>query len=479
MITAVLMVSLINQPSSGIRTRASGLETVEFTTPQGKIKVLLPDDIAAGDTISGTVITEPTGTGSILQKNSDVLQGMVISLDGSKPQKDKDHEKWTILESLSTQVKVQLKDGAGKTISTCDVPLNYGVTGKSPAPFTIDPIIQSGKPIQMNGPFDGNAANTGVELGSGGTAAVIAESPRSCVAVTAPQSNGPLNVTVNENGQTTEHKTHVISVQLSAGKTTLMRGESTELKVTVSGLGGLSGNEYPIPLEITNQTPSVIRMVDANGNYISREIEYSKVKNGQFQFNTKVVANLNGTFQIKAVLFRVSIHDAKQLMSARQFKDWVGGLIAIYEAKIAELKAELKKNPNDAGLKLNIERREKHLGVLKEFRSPSDSFLSTAKIAVDRVLAVDNFFSVAADLITIAADMLGYSGLPIPGVGAVLKGAKAFVSKYPEVIKAIEAAEKLIEAYDKLSDAKAKADKAKEIKDALDKVKQALDKADQ
>src|SRR5215470_20128516 len=39
----------------------NGLCTASFTTPQGIIRVNLPDDMAAGDTISGTVTTEPTG----------------------------------------------------------------------------------------------------------------------------------------------------------------------------------------------------------------------------------------------------------------------------------------------------------------------------------------------------------------------------------------------------------------------------------
>src|SRR5947207_6115089 len=40
---------------------ANGLNISTFTTPQGVIKVNLPDDMAAGDTISGTVTEEPNG----------------------------------------------------------------------------------------------------------------------------------------------------------------------------------------------------------------------------------------------------------------------------------------------------------------------------------------------------------------------------------------------------------------------------------
>ena len=40
---------------------ANGLSTTSFSTPRGKVQVNLPEDIAAGDTISGTVIAEPEG----------------------------------------------------------------------------------------------------------------------------------------------------------------------------------------------------------------------------------------------------------------------------------------------------------------------------------------------------------------------------------------------------------------------------------
>jgi hypothetical protein len=38
-----------------------GLRTVTLTTPRGHIKVILPDNITAGDTILGTVAAEPKG----------------------------------------------------------------------------------------------------------------------------------------------------------------------------------------------------------------------------------------------------------------------------------------------------------------------------------------------------------------------------------------------------------------------------------
>ena len=52
-----------------------GLHTVIFETQEGKIKVNLPDDMAAGDTFSGTVIAEPSGnTTEERENNTDELK---------------------------------------------------------------------------------------------------------------------------------------------------------------------------------------------------------------------------------------------------------------------------------------------------------------------------------------------------------------------------------------------------------------------
>src|SRR5437660_8850740 len=48
-----------NYPSVVI---ANGLSTVKFDTPSGQLTLNLPDDMRAGDTITGTVIPEPKGS---------------------------------------------------------------------------------------------------------------------------------------------------------------------------------------------------------------------------------------------------------------------------------------------------------------------------------------------------------------------------------------------------------------------------------
>ena len=58
-----------------------GLNTTVFDTPNGKISVNLPEDMATGDTLSGTVIAEPVGqTAKEKEENEDELNGYVVEI---------------------------------------------------------------------------------------------------------------------------------------------------------------------------------------------------------------------------------------------------------------------------------------------------------------------------------------------------------------------------------------------------------------
>src|SRR6185436_13772563 len=64
---------------------ADGLYATIFTTPQGVIKVNLPDAMVAGDTVTGSVYTEPSGKNETERRqNLDELNGYVIDLVGQQ-----------------------------------------------------------------------------------------------------------------------------------------------------------------------------------------------------------------------------------------------------------------------------------------------------------------------------------------------------------------------------------------------------------
>src|SRR3954470_19982185 len=67
-----------------IARSVSGMVVSEFKTPSGDIKVILPDDIRAGDVITGTVTASPDGKNEKdKKKNMEKLQELAITFSGS------------------------------------------------------------------------------------------------------------------------------------------------------------------------------------------------------------------------------------------------------------------------------------------------------------------------------------------------------------------------------------------------------------
>lgn len=475
MIWAAAYLALLPIPSldDGLRTRENGLEVLTFERPQGKILVYLPEDLAPGDTISGTVTTMPNGSGSARDKNDAILRGTVVTVGGQVGVGRDSLFKWLIPTTALLAVPVAVATAGAPPTASVDVPVAFGATGQG-GPVTVDPIVNFAKPIAIKGSFDGDLANTKVSYVDGSPGVVLAESPRSMVFVSTNPQTGPTSFTVSEAGKETQLKSNCVRLELQASKLNLLQGESTQLRVKVTGLQGLEPEDFPIPLELRNLTPSIIRIEGESSHMVSTELRYTMVgRNGEAQLTYAVAGIGNGAFVVRGVLFNVSLHDAKRVMTAQMFNQWVAGLIVVYEAKIKSLKAELAKDPKDPGLQANLARKEKILENLRAWKGTQEQTLNVAKTAVDQVLALDSMFSVAADLITIAADFLGYTDIPLPGVGAALKGAKILFSKYPKVIEAIQAAEKIFEEYSKLKEAQAKANKLEELKKAMEKAGEA------
>ena len=148
-------------------------------------------------------------------------------------------------------------------------------------------------------------------------------------------------------------------------------------------------------------------------------------------------------------------------------------MIVKYEAEIKALDAS---GATDGGTKSKIGRKKKTLSVLKGNRNATPATLSDCKEAVDLALAEDSFFELAKELLVTAADLLGYTDIPIPALGKILKGLEAVAAgaKLVKTLAAIEKAQALAAAYDALSNVAEKVEKLAELKDAVNAVKEAL-----
>jgi hypothetical protein len=329
------------QGATGNVKTAGGLTVVTFTVNAGAIKVNLPDDMRAGDTISGTVIAEPNGTTKEERgANQTELKKFGIKLftrDEDKPDDvsigdvtavfkfalTNNRESGNvfsvglvvgipsnIVSKASVPVFPLTPSGAVITpdpkitppgaiitpdpkitppgavitpdpkitppgaIITPDpkiTPLGAVITPdpKMTPTFIIPPLGQTGRPIVITGSFDGSSENTKLTI-SGQPATPLAESPRKAVFDVPSNVTGPIELHLTEGRTQTTGNYRNVRIDLTAPKTSLLKGEKTELRVEVSGLEGLTA---PVPL--TLESHGVITM--DGGMYQPMVIQPSQV----------------------------------------------------------------------------------------------------------------------------------------------------------------------------------------------------------
>jgi len=275
---------------------ANGLTIVTFALDPGTIIVNLPDDLRAGDTISGTVVAEPKGqTPEERAKNMTELNGYVIELEPPKKPDDTSNPKVkaqvtsppspfsftlppispadTVVRRVSSAnsgglgITLTNTSGSFTTPRTATVPIEIvSLSLQSVAPLKVPQlpsIGQQGRPIEIYGPSDGNSSKTrlnwtrprsavqdfekNTENVSGGFG-LIAESPRKAVFTASSNVTGPIEITLTEGNTKATGTYRNVGVNLTAPKTSLLKGESTELHVEVNGLQGIT---QPIPLHLT------------------------------------------------------------------------------------------------------------------------------------------------------------------------------------------------------------------------------------
>ena len=311
----------------------NGLQTVTFATLEGRVIVYLPDDIRAGDTISGTVFTEPKGdTDEEKAKNQNILNSTVLDLAGTKIQAERPMFTWTpVIPQPAQPVRYQLKivevlglpTSSAMTQSVADINLDPKTTqpgaGITPDPnitpgFIIPPLGQQGRLVEIPGPFDGDFANTALRFGpvgstlqdfekntesvSGGFGLIkpLAESPRKIVVESPTNVVGPIEVFVQEGDKKITGTHRNVGVNLSAPKTNLTRGERTTLTVEVRGLEGIKTD---VPLQLDSK--GVINM--DGGNFQNLRIKPSEVTpEGRYTINRAITGVQAGGFNVTATV---------------------------------------------------------------------------------------------------------------------------------------------------------------------------------
>ncbi len=282
-------------PSSSAR-----LQGLTIATEAGSVNLALPPDIGAGDTISGTVFIEPPEG---QESTEGVLEGYVLETPNEKHKLGDPKKLLKFLVPTAGIVHFILRDpdgnevGRGETRQPESGPIEDVAYPEGPPSG-----VKRGDGFQVGGEYDGDAENTSASLG-GTPLEVIAESPRGVYfEPTEPiTGSGPMDLEIQEAGQTREYSMNVMDISLAADDLALRQGQRTQVHTTINGADGIGEGECYVVL--TMAEGGAARFVGTRGGTITHPVDPDSVSpDGSYTFDTAVVGTNPGGFTINATL---------------------------------------------------------------------------------------------------------------------------------------------------------------------------------
>lgn len=286
---AILSLILLHTLAAGAQTATpqisvqGGYRVVTFETPQGKLRVYVPDDMQPSDIISGSVVLYPNAGSS--------FEGYFIDAGGKRSAVAERFIKF-IVPAGTGALSLTVVDGTGVAFATATVPVVASRSTK-PSSFELPKSGQAGRPLEIPGAFDGDFATTRAQIGDQ-PAALIAESPRKLMVIIPLEPLGPATFSVTERSKVNTGEFRSVGVSLSAPKTTLKKGETTTLTVLVSGLQGIT---LDVPLDLV--TTGAVDTEGGNSQYLRITPEQVQA-DGRVTLTRTLTAAENGNFNVTA-----------------------------------------------------------------------------------------------------------------------------------------------------------------------------------
>jgi len=254
-----------------------GLVTTTFQTSRGSIQVNLPDDLAVGDTISGTILIDPKGqsqkdvdasTNELNSHTVTVENGGVESITSVN-----EGDFFLTLPKNAQSLRLTLKDHHGHAMASQDVPIGTRSAGPAGSQFVGPVCGEAGRPMAMTGPCDGTLGSSRMRI-AGNEVTKLAKSPRKLVVLCPPDLAGPAEAIWTEKGK--EMHWHFNSVQLTfdAQSKAVTTGQNLDIKLMVRGAEGLA---QPVYVTVENKTPDVVQLGggDKLGLKVTGDIDYT------------------------------------------------------------------------------------------------------------------------------------------------------------------------------------------------------------
>ncbi|MEQ1607037.1 MAG: hypothetical protein ABL999_19400 [Pyrinomonadaceae bacterium] len=291
----VLAVALVNNPrtASAQTDTLEGIVTVEMSTSEGPVKLRLPADMRAGDTISGSVVDERKGPKDEISAVE--INGQLYTLSS--------RILTFVVPKAGLAYPLILRNSGGREISRGQVPKVF--TGARPPQNAIptvgsDLLGQTGRNLPLAGTFDGIADTTKVTI-SNRPAEIVAESKTSVVfGIPSDTPTGQSTLSIKETGGNSpsnfQSAINIVSVKLKADKLALTRGEQALATMTVD-----VGQNPKVTVPVQVSCSGAVNM--QGGNFQTIQIQPSQVtSDGTFTQTFPLTATQAGTFNIRATV---------------------------------------------------------------------------------------------------------------------------------------------------------------------------------
>ena len=324
----VIAVTAILNPAFG-QVPAPDFDTYPVqVSPGQQLRFRLPNDIRSGDMITGTVIESNVNNLPETKKNVSTLEGMVIEIDGKQTKLSNRIFSFLVPAGLAS-VPFLLKNSAGQIIERGQIPVspqpaNNLQTASNGMNFAPNIFNQPGKPLTINGNFDGNAANTNVSINNI-PCEKIAESPRESVVLSSANLRpGQATIKIEEGGVSKSMPIQVVTVNLSTDKPVIRRNGKATISVNIDGAENLDLEKNHFQVELTNHSPGIVSFRAANSNTLTWDLNSSNTKNGSARLTAKLIGSAAGSYTISALLKAVQA-DTPPLLNEHPDPKPIGG----------------------------------------------------------------------------------------------------------------------------------------------------------
>lgn len=374
----------------------NGLNTIVFSTPSGRINVNLSDDLAASDTLSGTVEELPSGRDDAERnQNRTILGGYAFEFQQQKTPVGEQRFTRQMPATLTPAARTIVLSLNGKTVATAGVPI-APVQPPTPLSVTLPTGGQQSRPIVISEPCNGIFdAGDSVKIGDT-TLPVLAESPRQKVLRNTSEVVGPATLEDRENGRVTRITFRNLGIKLSAPLLSLLRGQTTTLTTTVLGLAGISEN---VPLDLVNSSSTVISLAGGNDQHIT--ITPGEVKaDGTYSLERTLTGIRAGSFgitgtvrwtavQVESLGSQNTVNPSAASARDRSFRNYVDKQRALdaVEQRWLEAVKDGMSTANKDRIKVYDQARQQSLEDLMKWYQAGQQYVQDATDANKRAVA--------------------------------------------------------------------------------------------